>query len=240
MKNNQPSLIKRFTPLLLLLTLMLLGYLSGISDFLSLNALKQHRKELIFLVNSYPLLAPIVYIAAYIIVAALSIPGAIFLTLTGGFLFPQPFSTIYTVFGASTGGCIVFLIARTAIGNYLKQKAGRFMDKMEAGFHENAISYLLFLRFVPIFPFWVVNLAPAFFGVRFFTFAWTTYIGIIPASFVFSQAGAGLGAILDSDQEFSVSTILNDDMKIALLALGVFALIPILLKKFKKKSPVND
>ncbi|MFT4552989.1 MAG: putative membrane protein YdjX (TVP38/TMEM64 family) [Chlamydiales bacterium] len=219
---------------------MLLAYISGIGDFLNLETLKQHRQELISFVESYPLLAPITYILCYIIATALSIPGAILLTLTGGFLFPQPFCTIYTITGASIGACIIFLIARTTLGDSLKQKAGKFMNKMESGLKENAVSYLLFLRFVPIFPFWVANLAPAFFGVSFFTYAWTTVIGITPGSFVFTQAGAGLGAILDSEEKFSVSTILNNDMKIALLALGIFALIPILLKKLQNKNSEND
>ena len=93
-----------------------------------------------------------------------------------------------------------------------------------------------FLRLVPLFPFWLVNLAPAFLGVSLKTFVWTTFIGIIPGTFVFAQAGAGLGAILDSDQGFSIQGVFNWQVKIALIALGIFALIPIIVKKFKKNA----
>jgi uncharacterized membrane protein YdjX (TVP38/TMEM64 family) len=98
------------------------------------------------------------------------------------------------------------------------------------------VSYLLFLRLVPLFPFWLVNLAPAFLGIPLRTFVWTTFIGIIPGAFVFAQAGAGLGAILDSNQGLSINGIFNWQVKIALIALGIFALIPILVKKIRKNA----
>jgi len=177
-----------------------------------------------------------VFIGVYTLSTALSIPGAVFLTIFGGFLFPQPYSTLYAVFGATFGAILIFLAAKTALGDTLKHKAGKRMQKMRAGFQDNAANYLLFLRLVPLFPFWMVNLAPAFFGVTLLTFAWTTFVGIIPGAFVFAQAGAGLGSILDSAEEFSVGEILTWDVKIALLALGIFALIPPMVKHFKGKK----
>ena len=98
---------------------------------------------------------------------------------------------------------------------------------------------MLFLRFVPLFPFWIVNIAPAFFGVRLRTFVWTTLVGIAPGSFVFTLAGAGLETIFDTNQPFSISAIFNTQMKIALSLLGVFALVPILIKKIKKSRDRN-
>ena len=167
--------------------------------------------------------------------AALSLPGGAILSLFGGFLFPQPFSTIYVVIGATIGAALIFLAARSALGEILYKKAGNIFNKMEKGFQENAISYLFFLRLVPIFPFWIVNLAAAFFRVSFWTYLWTTFLGIAPGSFVFTQAGAGLSAIFETGQTFSLSTIFNMQIRIALIALGIFALIPILIKKFKKR-----
>jgi uncharacterized membrane protein YdjX (TVP38/TMEM64 family) len=105
---------------------------------------------------------------------------------------------------------------------------------MEKGFNENAASYMLFLRFVPLFPFWVVNLAPAFFGVPLRTFLWTTFIGIIPGSFVFTLAGSGLEKVFEMGQDFSLGALFNTELKIALSLLGVLALVPILVKKFRK------
>ncbi|MBA3815833.1 MAG: VTT domain-containing protein, partial [Parachlamydiaceae bacterium] len=101
---------------------------------------------------------------------------------------------------------------------------------------ENAASYLLFLRFVPLFPFWLVNIAPAFFGVSLLTFVWTTLVGIFPGTLVFTLAGAGLEKILENNEPFSLSTIFNTQIKMALILLGITALVPIALKRFRKKS----
>jgi len=107
---------------------------------------------------------------------------------------------------------------------------------MRNGFQKNAASYFLFFRLVPPFPFWLVNLAPAFLGVSMWTFVWTTFVGIIPGAFVFTQAGAGLGEILKQNQELSLSTLFNFQVKVALIALGFFALLPIFIKKLFKKE----
>lgn len=105
---------------------------------------------------------------------------------------------------------------------------------MEKDFQNNAPSYLLFLRLIPIFPFWLVNIAPAFFDVPLFTFIWTTLIGISPATLVFTLAGSGLDKILAYPEPLSLNSIFNIQIKIALILLGMTALLPILWKKFKK------
>jgi uncharacterized membrane protein YdjX (TVP38/TMEM64 family) len=129
----------------------------------------------------------------------------------------------------------VFLVARSAFGDILRKKVKiQTIQKMEKGFQENPVSYLLFLRFIPLFPFWMVNLVPAFFGVHFWTYVWTTFLGILPGSFVFTQAGAGLGEIFESEDPFSFDAIFNLKIKIALVCLGLFALIPVILKKIFK------
>lgn len=230
----------RWIPLLILLILLGLSYYFKLHHYLSVEQIKKHRLFLLDFVQGYPNLAPLVFLLVYIIATALSIPGDIFLTILAGFLFPQPYCTILVIIGATIGAIALFLIARTAFGDFLKDKAGPFLKKMQAGFQENEVSYLLFLRFVPIFPFWLVNIAPAIFGVSLYTFAWTTFIGIIPGSFVFTQIGAGLGSILDSQEPFSLSSALTLEVRIALIALGLFALVPIAYKKFRKKKSRYD
>lgn len=227
--------MQRFIPITLILIFMAIAYFSGLHEYLTFETLKEHRQNLKSAVKEYPLLAPLMFIAIYMISTAFSIPGGIFLSIFGGFLFPQPYSTIYVVTGATLGAIIIFLAAKTALGDYMKGKAGPLMIKMQEGFREDAASYLLFLRLVPIFPFWLVNLAPAFFGVSLRTFAWTTFIGIIPGAFVFTQAGVGLGAIFDSGESLSINTIFNTQVKIALIALGIFALLPVAIKKLRRK-----
>jgi uncharacterized membrane protein YdjX (TVP38/TMEM64 family) len=227
--------LKRFLPLSLILLGMAAVYFSGLYHYLSFNTLRTYHDTLKLFILAHPIAVPLLFILTYILLTALSVPGAVFLTLLGGYLFPQPLSTIYVVFSATCGAALIFLAARTALGDALKQKAGPFLQKMEKGFNENAASYMLFLRFVPLFPFWAVNLAPAFFGVPLRTFLWTTLIGITPGSFVFTLAGSGLEKIFETGQAFSLSALFNTELKIALSLLGVLALVPILIKKFRKR-----
>src|SRR5271156_3592843 len=199
--------IKKWIPFFLIIVLMMIAYFSGVLHYFSFPMLQIHRHAIVAFVSEHWILSPLLFILLYIIVAALSLPVGVFLSLLGGFLFPQPFSTLYIVIGATLGASCIFFAAKTALRDLLKEKASKFLPKIEAGFRENGVSYLLFLRLVPLFPFWLVNLAPAFLGVNLRTFIWTTFVGIIPGAFVFAQAGEGLGAILDSNQGFSISGI---------------------------------
>jgi uncharacterized membrane protein YdjX (TVP38/TMEM64 family) len=228
--------IKKYSPILIIVIGMAIIYFSGVYQYLSLDTLRMYHKSLKSYVAMHPIAVPLVYCLTYITTTALSIPGAIFLTLLGGYLFPQPFSTIFVVFSATCGATLIFLAARTALEEVLKKKAGPFLKKMEKGFQEDAASYLLFLRFVPLFPFWLVNIAPAFFGVPLFTFVWTTFLGILPGTLVFTLAGAGLEQIFESNAPFTLNSIFNTQIKIALVILGITALVPVVLKKFKKQS----
>lgn len=232
------NLIK-YLPILLIFLGMASIYFSGVYHYLSLDYLRTYHKSLKLFVGMYPVAVPVLFCTVYIISTTLSVPGAVFLTLLGGYLFPQPFSTIYVVFSATCGATIIFLTARTALKDILKKKAGPFLQNMEKGFQENVISYLLFLRFVPLFPFWLVNIAPAFFGVSLMTFVWTTLVGIFPGTLVFTLAGEGLDKILENNKTFSISTVFNVQIKIALLMLGITALVPIVWKKIKKTNSRN-
>ncbi len=226
---------KRYLPVFIIVTLMLVGYFSGVYEYFSFETLQSKHQELKTFVAEHPLLTPIIFMAIYAVSTSLSFPGGAVLSLVGGFLFDVPLSTIYVLVGATIGACVIFLAARSALVDMLRRKAGPFLKKMESGFKKNAWSYLLFLRFVPLFPFWLVNIAPAFFNVSLITFAWTTFVGIIPGSYVYTQTGAGLSAIFDSGQEFSLETIFNVKLRIALVALGVFSLLPIVIKKIVNK-----
>lgn len=228
--------LKKFIPIFIIIVLMLVGYFTGFYKALNFETLKYHHNELTEYVNNNPILTPFMFIGTYIVVTALSIPGALLLSLLGGFLFTQPWCTLYVMIGATIGATLLFLAARTALGDFLKRKAGPRLAKMEEGFNRNAASYLLFLRFVPLFPFWLVNLAPAFFNVRLRTYIWTTLIGIAPGAFVITQAGRGLGAIFETSDEFSVRALLNPQIQIALICLGVFSLVPIIIRKIKDRK----
>lgn len=228
--------MKKYIPIIVILILFLIVYFSGILDFLSFDTLKVYRQRLLAFVDQYFIFSALIYIFVYILVVTTSIPAASFFTVLGGFLFPQPLSTLFVVISATTGATLLFLAAKTAFRDFFKEKIKGFVKKMEKGVQENPASYMLFLRFVPIFPFWLVNLAPAFLGIPLWTYIWTTFIGIIPGSFVYTQAGAGLGAIFDTNQSFSLNAVFNWQMRIALICLAIFSLMPVAIKKIRKKK----
>ena len=132
----------------------------------------------------------------YAITVALSMPGGLVLTVAGGLLFGWLVGGLAAVVGATTGATIVFLVARTALGEALSERAGPWLAKLREGFKEEALSYMLFLRLVPAFPFWFVNIAPAMLGVPLRTYVIGTFFGIIPATFAFASAGAGLDSVI--------------------------------------------
>ena len=159
-----------------------------------------------------------------------------FRTFAGGFLFSFLIRTIYVVAAATLGATGIFLAARSALGPSLRSRAGPWLRGMEEGFNENALSYLLVLRLVPLFPFFVVNLVPAFLGVGLRTFVIGTFIGIIPGTFVFTSVGAGLGSIFDSGDSFSPSAALTPEAIAALIGLAVLSLVPVLYKRIKARA----
>jgi len=222
----------RYIPILIIIIIAILVYAMGWTNYLSLDELNKHHVNLKSCIASHTILAPLIFIVIYIFLTMLALPIDTFLTLLGGYLFPEPYSLIYVTIGASTGATCLFLAAKTAFGDLFFKWAGPFLKKMEKGFQENAASYILFLRIIPIFPFWLANLSPAFFGVPLFTYYWATLVGVIPFAFVVTYAGAGLSVIMDAHQELTFEKIFNHNIKIALIGLGVLSLLPILYKHF--------
>ena len=228
--------MKRFLPLAAILAGIAIAYGLGLHRYLTFDQLRTHHDALIRLVDDHPVLAPLAYMAVYALAVAMSLPGAVLLTLTGGFLFGTVLGTALTVIAATAGATLLFLAARTAVGDFLRARAQSALGRMEAGFRRNAFSYLLVLRLVPLFPFFIVNLVPAFLGVRLSTFVGATLIGIVPATVVFTLAGCGLGSILEAGGEFSLSNVLTPQMIAALCGLALLALVPVLYKRFAAKE----
>ena len=152
------------------------------------------------------------------------------MTLAGGFLFGKWLGTLYVVSAATIGASIIFLIAKTSLGETLREKAGRLYQRIEGNMKENAVGYLLFMRLVPLFPFFLVNIVPALFNVPLRVFVLTTFFGIIPGSFVFVNLGEQLGDINNLKDLVSTQTLL------AFGLLGVFSLIPTLYKQWKAQK----
>lgn len=204
---------------------------TGLGELLSLETLARHRVALTGFVAENWLLAAGAFVLAYAAAVALSVPGAVILTLSGGFLFGALAGTALTVVAATIGATLVFLLARRIFGADALDRLGPVAQKLAAGLRRDAGPYLLVLRLVPLFPFFLVNLVPAFAGVRLPVFAVTTLLGILPATAVFSLAGAGLGGVLDAGGTLEVRSILTPQILGALLGLAALSLAAIPLKR---------
>lgn len=231
--NRKETTLGRLWPVAALLLALVLLYLFGPDNETLFDALRTHREKLLALVAENAVVAELVFAVLYAVAIAFSIPGGAMMTIIGGFLFGPLRTTLYVVGAATLGATALFLIARGAVGDRLRARAGPWMAKMEGGFQDNAMSYLLVLRLVPLFPFFVVNLVPAFLGVPLRTYVIATFFGIIPGTFVFALAGGGLGSALEASSNFSVSAVLTPDILAALIGLAVLALAPVLYKKFR-------
>ena len=227
---------KRLIPVGVLLLGLAAFFVFDLGRFLSFDTLRHNRVALLDWVDTYGIVAALVYMLIYAVAIAFSLPGGAVLTITGGFLFGSVWGTVCVVFAATAGATALFLIAKTSFGDALRAKAGPALQKMQAGFQEGALSYLLVLRLVPLFPFFLVNLVPAFLGVSLRVYVLGTFIGIIPGTFVFATVGAGLGSVFDQGGEFSAADILTPQIITALVGLAVLALIPVVYKKIKARS----
>ncbi len=251
----QPFQFRRLVLPAIILAAMAIGYAFGVHKYFTFQAIAENRASLENFTRDNGLLASFIYFLIYVAVVALSFPGAVILTILGGFLFGWLWGGALTVFAATAGASIIFQIARSALGASLAKRAGPFLAKLKSGFETDAFNYLLFLRLVPAFPFWLVNIAPALSNVSLRTFSLATFLGIIPGTFAFSFVGEGLGSVLDAQSaahatcvtekgaancpfNIELSSLVTREIIYALVALGVVAVIPVLIKKWKGQNAI--
>ena len=248
---------RRFWPLIALIAVGIFVYAMGWHRYLSFEQLAANREAVTGMVADHFWSSLLVYALLYGVVVALSLPVGAFLTILGGFLFGPILGGTATVISATAGALLIFFIARTSLGEALAEQAGPWLEKLREGFKDHALNYLLFLRLVPLFPFWLVNIAPALLGVKTSIYLIGTFLGIIPATYAFSYVGAGLGSIIDAQGKahdacvaksmaegvtpscqfsFDPGDLITPELIIAFTALGIVALIPVALKKFRKSS----
>ncbi len=227
----------RFAPLAAIGLGLVLFFATGLHRHLTFEALAENRIRLLAWTSDNPVLAAVLFVLAYVAIVAGSLPGGAIATLAGGFLFGTLAGGALAVVGATAGATLLFLAARTALGDTLRAKAGPSLARLEAGFRKNALSYLLVLRLVPAFPFFLVNLAPAFLGVSLRDYLIGTFFGIIPGTFVYASVGAGLGAVFDSGGRPDLGIILSAPVLLPLLALAALALVPVIVGRLRKDPP---
>jgi uncharacterized membrane protein YdjX (TVP38/TMEM64 family) len=252
-QTGQSSSLRRWSPVAVLLVLIAFAYFAGAHRYLSLGVIAEHREALKAFVAEHLIASVAIYMAVYIVAVALSLPGAAILSIVGGFLFGWALSAPITVVAATAGAIIVFQIVKTSLGAVVAERAGPFAKKLSAGFCKDAFNYLLFLRLVPAFPFFAVNAVAGLCRVKLKTFIAATIIGIIPGTIAFAWLGTGLDSVIDAQAKishqcvtksgaencmhnFEIGALLTPEILIAFAALGVVALIPVALKRWKARK----
>lgn len=235
--SQKPGGIRRYAPLALLLTCLAAFFVLGGGEYLSLEYLSAQYETLRAFVGDNLGLAALAYTMLYILIVAISVPGAAPLTIAGGLLFGTILGGSLTVIGATLGATVIFLAARTAFAETLRAKAGPAVQKLREGFERDAFNYLLFLRLVPAFPFFLVNIAAGLFGMRVVPYTFATAFGIIPGTFVFASIGNGAGAIIARGEEISLSGVLTDPaVLVPILGLAILALLPVLIRRLRARG----
>lgn len=248
---GKKSSLRQYAPLLIILGLMALVFSQGWHKHFTLKELALNLEQLKSLIEANFLLALLAYVGLYVVITALSLPAGAMVTIAGGLLFGWFTGTLATVTGATIGATLIFLAARSSLGALLRQKAGPWLKQLEAGFQDNALSYMFFLRLVPAFPFWLVNLAPAFLGVKLSHYMFATFFGIIPGTLAFSYIGEGLESVIRAQRSayeqcvakaasaaectfgLNASALVTKEIIIALLLLSLVALIPVAIKRLR-------
>ena len=204
--------------------------------FLSFAALKAHHEELIAWRDAHYALAALTFMLVYVVAVALSLPGALWLTISSGLLFGTAAGSVLAVIGATLGSSLLFLAARYACADFFHARAGGWLKRMEGGFQDNAFSYLLFLRLVPAFPFWLVNLVPALLGVGTFTFVAATALGIVPGTVIYASVGNGLGEMIAAGGAPDLSILFKPAVLGPLVALSLLSLAPVMIKRVRRRA----
>lgn len=229
---------KRRIPLLVVACVAVVGAVT-LGDHISFEALRDNREALIGFRETHAVLTALVFVAAYVVIVAFSLPGALPATLTGGFLFGTVGGSFLSVTGATIGAALIFLAVRIGFGAQLEARMSASPGKVgqiKKGLEENQWSMLFLMRLVPIVPFFMANLVPAFLSVPLYRYVVSTFIGIIPGSLVYSSVGAGLGEVFDKGESPDLGVIFEWHILLPILGLCLLSMLPVLVKAVTGKK----
>jgi uncharacterized membrane protein YdjX (TVP38/TMEM64 family) len=230
------SMWRRLLPAAILVLGLALFLALGLERYFSFEMLSRNHAALTGWVADNTMLAVVLFVVAYALVVAFSLPIAIIITPLGGFLFGIWLGALLSVIGATLGSVAVFLAARTAFYDLFHARAGAALARFEEGFRRDGFNYLLFLRLVPVFPFWLVNILPALVGMRVAPYTLATVIGIVPAAIVYSGVGAGFGLLFDRGEKPDLGVIFQWRILLPLLGLALLALVPVLYARLRRRK----
>ena len=224
--------VKKFLPLIVIVILSLIAWYFGLYKYFSFEKIREHLQVIELYVHAHQILSVLIFAGLYVIVVVLSLPVATFMTITAGILFGQILGTSCVVISATIGATLLFISTKMASSGLMQKKAGPWIKKMQAGFKENALSYLLTLRLIPLFPFFAINIVAALLQIPLRTFFFGTLFGIIPGSFVYVSIGVALQDVIKQPNFSAYSIAVQPKILIALTGLGILSLLPVLYKRF--------
>ncbi|MGE0010556.1 MAG: TVP38/TMEM64 family protein [Candidatus Babeliales bacterium] len=219
--------IKRVVIAVGLILFMILLRFMHIGDYINFDFFLQHKQHVADFIASWPIGSRLIYMLAYILVVAFAIPISIILTVVGGYFFGAIQATLFTVFSATVGAFISFLVFRYLLYDTMQAKYGKQLEPLTKNITQHGSNYILFLQLLPITPFGFIVIAASLAGIASWTFIWATAVGILPGSFIYAYAGQELGS-LDS-----FAGIFAPKFVIPLVLLALLALVPIILRHFK-------
>jgi uncharacterized membrane protein YdjX (TVP38/TMEM64 family) len=221
--------MRRFLPLVILVCLAAAGFV--LLRGTGWESLARHQGELADWVGAHPIGSALLFVLAYVLTAALSLPQGALMTVAGGLLFGAVMGCVLTITGATIGASILLVVVRSAFAGSLERQRHRIPEQVRMRLERDGFSYLLALRLIPLFPFWIVNLAAAFAGIRLVVFFPATLLGIAPASFVLSSIGSGVGEILSKGGTPDLSVLFSPRILLPLVGLAVLSMLPVLIRR---------
>ncbi len=225
--------LQRFGLLIVVAILLVAVLASGVLEHLTLAELSARRAELVAFAAARPLTTAAVYIGLYTLVVALSLPLALLFTLTGGLLFGPIWGGLLAVVGATSGSTVMFLACRTAVGDWLRSKAGPRLIRIEKAILADAFSCILALRLIPAFPLWIINIGAGLVAIPLRTYVTASFLGMIPSSLVYAGVGSGFGHVLARGGDINLHILAEPQIWMPLLGLGLLALAPIIYRRLR-------
>jgi uncharacterized membrane protein YdjX (TVP38/TMEM64 family) len=234
--HNTRDKLKIWLPPALLICAIITFWLLHANDYFTLSMLQHHHAQLDRFIAQHYLYSVILFISLYTVLVYLSVPVASFLTVLAGYLYSPPLALLYASVAATLGACLLFKTVKSSLGYAVSKKEMHWHQQLKIGFERNSWSYLLILRLVPLFPFWIVNIATALLNVKLRDFVITTFIGIIPACCVYVLLGHGIQHTLESQNSLNLHLLYSPRILFPMLGLSLLSLAPILYKRLRSNN----
>jgi uncharacterized membrane protein YdjX (TVP38/TMEM64 family) len=226
---------RRLIPLGVLLAALAVFLLAGGGQYFNAEAAQSLLRELDGWVSDNFLMAILIYGVVYALAVSISVPGAVWFTIGAGFLFGPYAGTAVAVVGSTIGATIIFLAARYAFADWVRERFPAYVARLQKGFSRDAFTYVLILRLIPVLPFFGVNLATALLNVPLRAYVLGTLIGVIPLAYVYATLGSAIGQVAGGVP--SLLDLVTPELIAAMAVFAVVGFAPFIYKRLTGKTP---